>query len=59
MGVLTVVPSGLFPKRFTVVEDGRSIAEMRFAWLVRESNLVIGDLDASMSSAREARSSAA
>ena len=39
MGILTVV----FPRRFTVLEDGRPIAEMRFAWLSRESDLLIGD----------------
>jgi hypothetical protein len=43
MGVLTVAPSGLFPRRFTVLEDGLPVAEMRFAWLSRESELVFGD----------------
>jgi hypothetical protein len=43
MVLLTAAPNGLLSRRFTVLEDGRQVAEMRFAWLSRESDLVIGD----------------
>jgi hypothetical protein len=44
MDILTIVPNGRLFRCFTVLEDGRPVAAVRFAWLSRESELVVGDM---------------